>query len=282
MDNLLTQHSQQRVCCVWSQGPRQGASSPRGEQRPCWLSMVAWQLVSGPCAISSDGDCISDGSGNYGNNNHCVFRPTQALQATIKYLDFERCCDRLRIDNVPADTGVRYQLGTSSEVVWSTDGSINGGGFVMCTGGAHGPSSWYESSRTYEDNYYESPLAMHWFFFPGLLMLLSISCIIYGQHRKRRRQAALVAIAPGPHSRTSAFRAASGIECGAVAASTASQRVTVVPAAGVPVAMAVAVNSNGAHPCDACQTNTPHALPCTRQHNQHQGDWHLRPETHVT
>ena len=63
------------------------------------VSNSTWAITSGSqwCSITSNGECVTDGAGNYGDNERCTIRAEQSLYATATYFDTESCCDYMMI-----------------------------------------------------------------------------------------------------------------------------------------------------------------------------------------
>ena len=96
-----------------------------------------FELLEGPCQVSSDGLCISDGSGdaNYQVNQLCLFSVLRETVLSVVQYDTEPCCDYLTI------SGVQYRFGEtpnglrvqpSTRIGWSSDESETRGGFTVC------------------------------------------------------------------------------------------------------------------------------------------------------
>jgi hypothetical protein len=69
---------------------------------PTFPPSQAFGLVSGTgnCAVSSDGACITDGSGTYANNAMCVWRVLQALTLVVNSFSTEAGFDSLSVCDV--------------------------------------------------------------------------------------------------------------------------------------------------------------------------------------
>ena len=96
-----------------------------------------WQIVSGAvyCHISDGGRCVSDGYGNYGNNEHCTIMALRSLVATATEFDTESCCDFLTIGGTQYSgfQGPRgLPLAQGTVLVWTSDASDTKAGFKLC------------------------------------------------------------------------------------------------------------------------------------------------------
>ena len=101
-------------------------------------SLTRWTVLSGGshCEITSDGRCITDGIGNYGNYEYCTFRAEVSMTVTTTVFGTESCCDFITIGGTrySGSTGpMNVQVAAGSTVTWNSDGSVTGTGFQICT-----------------------------------------------------------------------------------------------------------------------------------------------------
>ena len=95
-----------------------------------------WRIVSGKsvCEIQDGGRCVTDGNGNYGNNENCEVMALKPLVVTAEYYDVEKNYDYVTIK------GIKYRsygpnqvnMGKSQTWTWRSDGSNNRPGFKLC------------------------------------------------------------------------------------------------------------------------------------------------------
>ena len=112
-----------------------------------------WAIESGAayCQVSSDGMCVTDGTGNHGSNEACVVRATQALYATATFFSTETYWDSVTIGSF-AYSGLagptNAVMNQGDAIRWSSDGYGNSGGFVICASST--PLNWIvESGSAY-------------------------------------------------------------------------------------------------------------------------------------
>ena len=77
---------------------------------------------------------MTDGEGNYGNNEYCRVQALQPLMVNFVEYGIESCCDSLTVmgskySSRPAGSVSVPQNGV---VIWSTDGSTTSYGFKIC------------------------------------------------------------------------------------------------------------------------------------------------------
>ena len=95
-----------------------------------------WQVVSGSefCHITDNGRCVTDGQGQYGNQESCRVMALRPLSLTTTQYSVEGD-DYLTVGGVLFDSGYGPQgmkLSAGSELVWTTDGSFVRDGFTVC------------------------------------------------------------------------------------------------------------------------------------------------------
>jgi hypothetical protein len=105
----------------------------------CTGGTVPTGPAGGTCFITAEG-CITDGPGNYGNNERCtieVLRDVDLFLPPGDEFGIEGGFDGFDQINGPFDAdrsseieGVTVQAG--STIVWSTDGSVERAGFTLC------------------------------------------------------------------------------------------------------------------------------------------------------
>ena len=96
-----------------------------------------WVVESGSqyCHVSSDGACVTDGSGNHGNNEACVVRAMSALYATATEFSVENYWDHVTIGGTQYSgsySPLSVPMAAQDTLVWSSDSSGNGAGFTIC------------------------------------------------------------------------------------------------------------------------------------------------------
>ena len=96
-----------------------------------------WEIVSGGefCHITDGGRCVSDGEGDYENDEYCTIKTLQPFVASATVFNTESGYDFLAID------GRQYhgtyfpqslEIAQNTQFVWSSDGSVTGTGFKLC------------------------------------------------------------------------------------------------------------------------------------------------------
>ena len=86
--------------------------------------------------MATGAECVTDGGGQYGNNENCIIRVLDTVHVTATQYEVETCCDYLTIG------GTRYRGSTNaptnvlmpagSTMRWHTDFSVTSGGFTIC------------------------------------------------------------------------------------------------------------------------------------------------------
>ena len=98
-----------------------------------------WTVLSGSnfCELTDGGACVSDGSGNYGNNENCVVQANADFVVSARAFAVEYYYDHITIhgsqysgDLANAPTGVTMSSG--DKLYWSSDGSVVASGFEIC------------------------------------------------------------------------------------------------------------------------------------------------------
>ena len=100
-------------------------------------SAPLWTITTGAehCELSADGRCVSDGSGNYGNNQFCRFEATVALQATTTFFSTERYYDQITVlgQQYSGTSGFTdLALAAGDGIEFRSDYSVTAGGFEIC------------------------------------------------------------------------------------------------------------------------------------------------------
>jgi hypothetical protein len=97
-----------------------------------------WVVVSGDHygrKCITDGSCITDGAGQYGNNERCTFRATKTLYAYATDFSLEPKYDKIWLGNssYSGTSGPNNVLMMAGDTIgWSTDESVTYGGWVIC------------------------------------------------------------------------------------------------------------------------------------------------------
>merc|ERR1719478_478084 len=91
---------------------------------------------NGMCKIVNNGRCVTDGANNYGNQERCTIRANYAMVATAHHYDIEDDWDYLSIQGTPYKEAqsppTNVMLSSGDVITWTSDGSINRGGFMLC------------------------------------------------------------------------------------------------------------------------------------------------------
>ena len=108
------------------------SSSCRAEQMGFSPSSpsASWLITSGSrfCALSQDGSCVSDGAGNYGNNERCSWRAQTNLLVTATSYSVETYFDYVKITQCSniCNVGQRWGNGVCE------DGGVGGVAGSQC------------------------------------------------------------------------------------------------------------------------------------------------------
>ena len=84
---------------------------------------------------------MTDGYGNYGNNERCEVEALRPLTVTARQYDNEDYYDYVTVNNVPyrysfPSQGVSMNEGATW--TWTSDGSVTRAGYVLCAGWCSG------------------------------------------------------------------------------------------------------------------------------------------------
>ena len=99
-----------------------------------------WYIISGRqnCEIVDGGLCVTDGHGDYGDNENCEVQAVQTLKMTTEQYDVEEDFDFVTVK------GIEYRRTGSSggpnhvtiqagdKWTWKSDGSDQRSGFKIC------------------------------------------------------------------------------------------------------------------------------------------------------
>eukprot|EP00035_Acanthoeca_spectabilis_P014753 m.286473 g.286473 ORF g.286473 m.286473 type:complete len:2385 (+) comp16212_c0_seq1:103-7257(+) len=103
----------------------------------------AYFSTTGPCIISSDGLCFSDGPGNHANNERCTISVLRNTTLRVESFVTETFYDYLTVAGTrysgtsgPTDVAVT----TSSAITWQSDFSIVRDGFTICSSETAAPT----------------------------------------------------------------------------------------------------------------------------------------------
>ena len=95
-----------------------------------------WRIVNGAnfCEIVDGGRCVTDGPGNYGNNERCAVKALRPLFLTAVQYDVEQTHDYVTVNMIPypgsGPQAVRMNEG--ARWVWESDSFITDLGFKFC------------------------------------------------------------------------------------------------------------------------------------------------------
>ena len=99
-----------------------------------------WRLIYGSqyCDITDGGRCVTDGVGNYGNNEYCEVEALQTLKMTTEQYDVEEDYDFVTVKGIEykrtgssgGPNGVALQAG--DKWTWESDWSTHKRGFKIC------------------------------------------------------------------------------------------------------------------------------------------------------
>ena len=98
------------------------------------------QLAAGSLGPNT---CVTDGSGNHGNNERCTVRTLRNIYVTATEYQVESCCDYVTIGGTQyhgaenAPQGVYMPAGSTFS--WRSDFSVGDGGFTICSSLAGAP-----------------------------------------------------------------------------------------------------------------------------------------------
>merc|ERR1711871_291149 len=86
------------------------------------------------CSLSGvNGECVE--SREHGSNEACTFTAMQSVYVSSTYFQTEATFDYLTINGVQysGETGpFNVMMAPQSNMTWSSDGSVNNGGFTIC------------------------------------------------------------------------------------------------------------------------------------------------------
>jgi hypothetical protein len=96
-----------------------------------------WSILTGSefCSVSSDGMCITDGSGEYANDEACTIRAEVAMSITATEFNTEFGFDRFTVGATAysGSTGpTNVQVAAGTVVTWSSDSGTTGAGWTIC------------------------------------------------------------------------------------------------------------------------------------------------------
>ena len=95
-----------------------------------------WQIISGSryCQIVDGGRCVTDGVGNYGDNEDCEVEALQTLIMTTEQYSIEIDYDFITVKGYQykwrGPNTVRMQAG--DKWTWESDSDIQRAGFKIC------------------------------------------------------------------------------------------------------------------------------------------------------
>ena len=113
------------------------APPPLPPRRHLQSSTAAWTVTSGTqyCSLTSNGLCVTDGTGNYGNGERCTIEAQRALYATATSFTTEGYFDRISLagTSYSGSTGPsNVAMSAGQTMTWYTDGSVIRAGFTIC------------------------------------------------------------------------------------------------------------------------------------------------------
>ena len=94
-----------------------------------------WTIATGSdvCSFSSDGACVE--SREHGANEVCTFTAMQNMYVSSTYFATEVDYDHITIGGVEYSGSAgpfNLMMASGSNMIWSSDGSVNVGGFTIC------------------------------------------------------------------------------------------------------------------------------------------------------
>jgi hypothetical protein len=105
----------------------------------CESTAPFFSVVSGPCTLSADNTCVGRPTG-YSTDEECTITVDgRMVLGGCPVFDTESGFDQITIDNLDYDgencpDGVELEQGSTIE--WASDGSVNGDGWEICSGGS--------------------------------------------------------------------------------------------------------------------------------------------------
>lgn len=85
-----------------------------------------WSIVSGGsyCEVTSNGDCITDGIGSYGNNEACTMRAEVEMTITATEFDTEQGYDFITVEGTlysGSQGPMNLQVTAGTNVTWNSN-----------------------------------------------------------------------------------------------------------------------------------------------------------------
>ena len=94
------------------------------------MATTSWTITSGAqyCQLSNGGACVTDGAGDYGNNEQCTMRAEVPMVLSTNLFDTEAGYDKLTIAGVQYSGYQQLPDGLQMEIgdvmTWSSDVSV--------------------------------------------------------------------------------------------------------------------------------------------------------------
>ena len=95
-----------------------------------------WKIVTSnnDCEIVDGGRCVTDGPGNYGNNEHCEVFALRPLHVTAEYYHIEKSNDYVTINDIQFKRSRPIAVFMNEGNIWSwdSDSTITRQGYKLC------------------------------------------------------------------------------------------------------------------------------------------------------
>ena len=115
---------------------RQIPTVPTASQDLDPANSTFWQILSGSrhCQVAEGGRCVTDGPGDYGNNERCTVGALRPLTVTAEQYEVETGWDYVTINGVTYERSGPQAVRMNEGGMWSwrSDGSGMRGGFKLC------------------------------------------------------------------------------------------------------------------------------------------------------
>eukprot|EP00036_Acanthoecidae_sp_10tr_P017367 CAMPEP_0206307582 /NCGR_PEP_ID=MMETSP0106_2-20121207/11408_1 /ASSEMBLY_ACC=CAM_ASM_000206 /TAXON_ID=81532 /ORGANISM="Acanthoeca-like sp., Strain 10tr" /LENGTH=479 /DNA_ID=CAMNT_0053738575 /DNA_START=320 /DNA_END=1756 /DNA_ORIENTATION=+ len=91
--------------------------------------------LGGPCITTQNATCVTDGPGDYGNNERCTIRVLKTIPLDVREWNTETTHDRLTIGGTSfsgSNTPNGRVVTEGETLTWSTDGTVVQAGWTIC------------------------------------------------------------------------------------------------------------------------------------------------------